>query len=72
MVAGGLGAADVAHLVTLAAILLLLVPVVGKPQSFIADEGAAMIQARSLAAGDGWMSRTPSRRSTRRAPGTRS
>lgn len=48
-----------AHLIALAAILLLLAPVVGKPQSFIADEGAAMIQALSLEAGDGWIVEHP-------------
>jgi hypothetical protein len=48
-----------AHLLALAAILLLLVPVVGTSQSFIADEGAAVIQARSLAAGGGWIVEHP-------------
>lgn len=48
-----------AHLLALAAILLLLVPVVGTSQSFIADEGAAVIQARSLAAGSGWIVEHP-------------
>ena len=48
-----------AHLVALAAILLLLVPVVGTSQSFLADEGAAIIQARSLAEGDGWIVEHP-------------
>lgn len=43
-----------AHLVALGVLLLLLVPVIGTGQSFLADEGAAVIQARSLAAGDGW------------------
>ena len=48
-----------AHLLALTAILLLLVPVVGTSQSFLADEGAAMIQARSLEAGDGWIVEHP-------------
>ena len=48
-----------AHLLALAAILLLLVPVVGTSQAFVADEGAAMIQARSLEAGDGWIVEHP-------------
>ena len=48
-----------AHLLALSAILLLLVPVVGTSQSFIADEGAALIQARSLEAGDGWIVEHP-------------
>lgn len=43
-----------AHLVALAVLLVLLVPVIGTGQSFLADEGAAVIQARSLAAGHGW------------------
>ncbi len=48
-----------AHLLGLAAILLLLVPVVGPSESFIADEGAAMIQARSLESGGGWIVEHP-------------
>jgi hypothetical protein len=48
-----------AHLLALGAVLLLLVPVVGTSQAFLADEGAAMIQARSLAAGDGWIVEHP-------------
>ncbi|HEX2047057.1 MAG TPA: hypothetical protein VHF27_04785 [Acidimicrobiales bacterium] len=48
-----------AHLVALAAGLLLLVPVVGTSNSFIADEGAAIIQARSLANGEGWIVEHP-------------
>lgn len=44
-----------AHLAVLAVVLLVLVPVVGTSQSFLADEGAAIIQARSLEAGDGWI-----------------
>lgn len=48
-----------AHLAALGAILLLLVPVVGASQTFIADEGAAMIQAQSLAEGHGWIVENP-------------
>ena len=48
-----------AHLLGLATILLLLVPVVGQSQSFIADEGAAMIQVSSLVKGDGWIVEHP-------------
>ena len=48
-----------AHLVAVAAILLLLVPVVGTSNSFIADEGAAVIQATSLEAGEGWIVEHP-------------
>jgi hypothetical protein len=44
-----------AHLLGLSIILLLLVPVVGTSHSFLADEGAAIIQAKSLAAGHGWI-----------------
>ena len=48
-----------AHLLALALILLALVPVVGTSQSFLADEGAAVLQARSLAAGEGWIVEHP-------------
>jgi len=48
-----------AHLVALTLILLVLVPVVGRPQSFLADEGAAILQARSLATGQGWILEHP-------------
>ena len=48
-----------AHLLALAVGLLLLVPVVGTSQSFLADEGAAVIQARSLEAGEGWIVEHP-------------
>jgi len=48
-----------AHLLALSAILLLLLPIVGTSQSFLADEGAAIIQARSLEAGDGWIVEHP-------------
>lgn len=43
------------HLLGLALILLAMVPVVGTNASFNSDEGAAIIQARSLASGDGWI-----------------
>lgn len=36
-------------------LLLALVPVIGTSASFSPDEGAVLIQARSLAAGDGWV-----------------
>jgi hypothetical protein len=48
-----------AHLLALAASLLLLVPVVGTSNSFVADEGAAVIQAKSLQAGEGWIVEHP-------------
>lgn len=44
-----------AHLLGLALVLLALVPVVGTDASFSSDEGAAIIQGRSLASGDGWI-----------------
>lgn len=44
-----------AHLLGLALVLLAMVPVVGTNASFSSDEGAAIIQARSLASGDGWI-----------------
>jgi hypothetical protein len=40
-------------------ILLALVPLVGTGASFSADEGAAIVQARSLARGDGWIVEHP-------------
>ena len=43
------------HLVALALVLLALVPVVGANASFTGDEGAAIIQARMLADGEGWL-----------------
>jgi hypothetical protein len=43
------------HVAALAAILVALVPVVGTGASFSADEGAAIVQARNLARGDGWI-----------------
>lgn len=48
-----------AHLLALALILLALVPVIGTSSSFSADEGAAIIQARSLSRGDGWVVEHP-------------
>ena len=47
------------HLLALAIVLLALVPVVGTSSSFSSDEGAGIIQARSLASGDGWIVRPP-------------
>ena len=43
------------HLLGLALVLLVAVPVVGTNASFSSDEGAGIIQGRSLAAGDGWI-----------------
>ena len=43
------------HVAALAVALVALVPVVGPNVSFSADEGAAIIQARHLARGDGWV-----------------
>lgn len=48
-----------AHLAALAVLLLALVPVIGTGSSFSADEGAAIVQARSLARGDGWLVEHP-------------
>jgi hypothetical protein len=48
-----------AHLAALAAVLLALVPLVGTGASFSADEGAAILQARSLADGRGWVVEHP-------------
>ena len=56
-----------AHLAGLAVVLLALVPVVGTASSFSADEGAVIVQARSLAGtltgtltgGDGWIVEHP-------------
>lgn len=44
-----------AHVAALAVVLLALVPLIGTGASFSADEGAAIIQARSLSRGDGWV-----------------
>lgn len=47
------------HVVALGLVLLALMPVIGWGASFSADEGAAIIQARSLARGDGWIVEPP-------------
>lgn len=44
-----------AHLAALAMVLVALLAVVGTSSSFSADEGAAIVQARSLARGAGWL-----------------
>ncbi|HEX2023717.1 MAG TPA: hypothetical protein VHF00_03375 [Acidimicrobiales bacterium] len=43
------------HVAALAVALVALVPFVGPGVSFSADEGAAIVQARHLARGDGWI-----------------
>ncbi|MDQ4133850.1 MAG: hypothetical protein M3179_11755, partial [Actinomycetota bacterium] len=43
------------HLAALAVILFALMPLVGTDVVFSADEGAAALQAESLARGDGWI-----------------
>lgn len=48
-----------AHVAALAVALLALVPLIGTGASFSADEGAAIIQARSLSRGDGWVVEHP-------------
>ncbi|MDP8938432.1 MAG: hypothetical protein M3O23_12020 [Actinomycetota bacterium] len=48
-----------AHLAVLALVLIGLLPVVGTSGAFMPDEGAAVIQARSLARGDGWLVEHP-------------
>ncbi len=48
-----------AHVAALALVLLALLPVVGTTSSFSADEGAAIIQAQSLADGKGWIVEHP-------------
>ena len=47
------------HVAALALVLLALVPLVGTGASFSADEGAAIVQARSLSRGDGWIVEHP-------------
>ena len=42
------------HAAVLAVLLVALLALVGSGSSFSADEGAAIVQARSLARGDGW------------------
>jgi hypothetical protein len=44
-----------AHAAALAAVLMALVAVTGTGSSFSADEGAAIVQARHLAKGQGWV-----------------
>jgi hypothetical protein len=48
-----------AHLVALALVLVALMAVVGTSSSFSADEGAAIVEARSLASGGGWVVEHP-------------
>lgn len=48
-----------AHVAALAVVLLALMPLIGTGSSFSADEGAAIVQARSLARGDGWIVEHP-------------
>jgi len=40
-------------------VLLALVPLIGTGSSFSADEGAAIVQAKSLDRGDGWIVEHP-------------
>ena len=47
------------HLAAMAAVVLALVPLVGTGASFSADEGAAIVQARSLSEGQGWIVEHP-------------
>lgn len=48
-----------AHVAALAVVLVALVPLIGTGSSFSADEGAAIVQARSLSRGDGWIVEHP-------------
>ncbi len=48
-----------AHVAALAILLLALIPVVGTGASFSPDEGAVVIQARSVAEGKGWIVEHP-------------
>ena len=48
-----------AHVAALAVVLLALVPVIGTSASFSTDEGGAIVQARSLSRGDGWVVEHP-------------
>lgn len=43
------------HVAALAVVLLALVPVIGTHASLSADEGAAIVQAKSLSRGEGWI-----------------
>ena len=47
------------HVAALAVVLLALVPFVGTGASLSADEGAAIVQAKSLASGGGWIVEHP-------------
>ena len=47
------------HLAALGLVLVALLALVGPSSSFSADEGAAIIQARSLADGEGWVVEHP-------------
>lgn len=48
-----------AHVAALAVVLLALVPLIGTGSSFSADEGASVVQARSLSRGEGWIVEHP-------------
>ncbi len=48
-----------AHVAALSLVLVALLPFIGTAASFSADEGAAIIQARSLSRGDGWIVEHP-------------
>ncbi|HET7721301.1 MAG TPA: hypothetical protein VFK43_15150, partial [Acidimicrobiales bacterium] len=48
-----------AHLAALALVLIGILGVVGTSASFSADEGAAIVQARSLSDGGGWLVEHP-------------
>lgn len=48
-----------AHVAVLAFALVGLIPLIGSSASFSPDEGAVVIQARSLAGGDGWIVEHP-------------
>ncbi len=49
----------VGHLAALGIVLVLVLAIVGTTSIFSADEGAAIIQARSLADGEGWIVEHP-------------
>jgi hypothetical protein len=53
------GAPAGAHVAALALVLIALLPVIGTDASFSADEGAAIVQAQSLAQGRGWIVEHP-------------
>ncbi len=48
-----------AHVGALAVVLLVLMPLIGTGSSFSADEGAVLVQARSLSRGEGWIVEHP-------------